>query len=272
MRLDSTTASATFSLTRGGRLASLIVHGSEVLITAGDDEVFGWGSFPLVPYAGRVADGAFSFRNTAYRLPVTMAPHAIHGVALRQAWTQTSSTEITTQLGPPWPLGGSATQRATLDDNALELALTVTAGDQAMPAMVGWHPWFRRRLLRDASVAAQLRFSAEQMYELDDTLIPTGRLIEPPPGPWDNCFTGMSQPLTLTWPAAVELSLTSSCDHWVIFDQREYAICVEPQSDAPDVFNRHPTVLEPGQSLTETFRIAWKSLATAQPDIEEATP
>lgn len=261
MRLESSTASATFSLTRGGRLASLVVHGTELLTTAADDEAFGWGSFPMVPYAGRVADGAFSFEGITHRLPVTKPPNAMHGTAWNQSWIRTSAREMTTELGPDWPLGGSATQTVALDDDALEMTLKVTAGEQAMPAMVGWHPWFRRRLLGDASVVAQLEFGADQMYELDDQMIPNGNLVDPPPGPWDNCFTGVTQPLTLTWPAVVELRLTSSCDHWVIFDFRDHAICVEPQSDAPDAFNRRPLVLDPGAALTETFRIAWTSLA-----------
>jgi aldose 1-epimerase len=172
----------------------------------------------------------------------------------------TSSDEMTAELGPDWPFGGSVTQRVTLGEHALELVLTVTAGDRAMPAMVGWHPWFRRRLLRDASVSARIDFAAEQMYELGDHLIPTGRLVDPPAGPWDNCFTGVAQPLKLTWPGVVALSLTSSCDHWVIYDVPPHAICVEPQSDAPDAFNRRPTVLQPGASLTETFCIAWTPL------------
>ena len=224
-------------------------------------------SFPMVPYAGRVAGGVFSFHERLHRLPVNKTPNAIHGTAWSQAWTKTSSSEITAELGPSWPLGGSAKQRVTLDDDGLDMALTVTAGDNAMPAMVGWHPWFRRRLLRDAAVSAQLDFRAKQMYELDDHMIPTGELSEPPPGPWDNCFTGVSQPLTLTWPGVVELSLNSSCDHWVIYDKPTRAICVEPQSDAPDAFNRQPRVLEPGESLTETFRIAWRSLSSGGPDV-----
>lgn len=268
MRLESATASATFSLTRGGRLASLVVYGHELLLTAADDESFGWGSYPMVPYAGRVVYGRFTFDGVEYRLPITKPPHAIHGTVWNRAWQRidggtdghdaTSQAVLGSDLGPDWPFGGSVEQRIELGDDQLRLTLAVTAGDQSMPAMVGWHPWFRRRLLQDRSIELDLRFAAEQMYERDDAMVPSGRLVDPSPGPWDDCFTAVEQPLTITWPGAVELSLTSSCDHWVVYDRRPEAVCVEPQSDGPDVFNRSPVVLAPGETLSETFTLRWR--------------
>lgn len=260
MRLESANASAVISLSRGGRLASLMVHGHELLITAGDDEAFGWGSFPMVPYAGRVAGGAFALGGQQYSLPITMAPNAIHGTAWTQQWNRIDDHQITAELGPDWPLGGSVAQTFQLGDDRLDITLSVTAGDQPMPAMVGWHPWFRRRLLQDPTCSAQLSFDAGTMYELDDVMIPTGVTLAPSEGPWDSCFTDVTQPLSISWPGVVRLDLTSSCDHWVVYDQPEHAVCVEPQTDAPDAFNRSPTVLAPGQSLTETFRIEWTAL------------
>lgn len=260
MRLETANASATVSLSRGGRLASLMVNGHELLITAGDDEAFGWGSFPMVPYAGRVAGGQFSLDGATYQLPITMEPNAIHGTAWTQPWTRTGEASVEADLGAEWPLGGSVSQTFKLDDTSLEMSLTVTAGEHSMPAMVGWHPWFRRRLIQDPTISAQLAFEATTMYELDDVMIPTGTLVEPSEGPWDSCFTDVSQPLSITWPGVVKLDLTSSCSHWVIYDQPDHAVCVEPQSDAPDAFNRSPQMLFPGQSLSESFRLEWSML------------
>ncbi len=260
MRLESDNASATFSLTRGGRLASLMVHGHELLITAADDEAFGWGSFPMVPYAGRVAGGRFSMEETEYTLPITKPPNAIHGTAWSQSWERISDTEMQADLGSDWPLGGTVTQSVELTNDHLEVVLAVTADDRAMPAMVGWHPWFRRRLLQDPACSAELSFEAATMYQLDDVMIPTGQRVEPSAGPWDSCFTDVAEPLSVTWPGVVRLDLTSSCDHWVIYNRPDHAVCVEPQSDAPDAFNRTPTILEPGQSLSESFRLAWTLL------------
>lgn len=260
MRLESDTASATFCLSRGGRLASLVVHGHEVLITAGDEQQFGWGAFPMVPFAGRVVGARFRFEGDEHQLPVVRAPHAIHGTAWNRSWNRVDHRTMAVDLGAEWPFGGDVVQTADLDDDHLELSLTVTAGDRAMPAMVGWHPSFRRRLLRHSEAPVDYAFDLGSMYERNEAMVPSGRLVPPSPGPWDDCFTGVSEPLVLTWPGLVELSLTSSCDHWVIFDRRSHLVCVEPQSDAPDAFNRAPLVLGPGESLTETFRISWRLL------------
>lgn len=269
MRLDSATASATFSLTSGARLASLVVFGHELLITA-DDNAFGWGSFPMVPYAGRVAEGSFTFAGSKYSLPITMQPHAIHGTAWNQWWERLESDGgrgvMRTKLGPPWQFGGSVTQEASLHDDRLELTLIVTAGSVPMPAMAGWHPWFRRGLL--SGEEASFTFDAESMYELDTAAIPTGVLIEPPPGPWDNCFTGLRSAPRITWADAVELTLTSSCTDWVLYDQPTHAICIEPQSAAPDSFNRTPHILAPGESLEATFNLSWRRPDTSVSDAD----
>src|SRR3546814_11161391 len=69
----------------------------------------------------------------------------------------------------------------------------------------------------------------------DSDGLPLGPLDPPPPhGPWDDCFTGLTWPIGLTWPGALSLSLTSTCDHVVLYDQQPHAICVEPQSGPPD--------------------------------------
>ena len=46
----------------GGRIASLVVDGTELLVTGGpDDHPMLWGSFPMVPWAGRIREGRFRF-------------------------------------------------------------------------------------------------------------------------------------------------------------------------------------------------------------------
>src|SRR3546814_7332703 len=79
---------------------------------------------------------------------------------------------------------------------------------------------------------------ATRFYPRDSDGLPLGPLDPPPPhGPWDDCFTGLTWPIGLTWPGALSLSLTSTCDHVVLYDQQPHAICVEPQSGPPDAAN-----------------------------------
>jgi aldose 1-epimerase len=252
---------------QGGRLAALVVEGHPLVFSAASSALQ-WGAYPMVPWAGRVADGRFPFAGATHQLPTNLPPHAAHGTGFVSSWSVLDHTgdriDLAMDLTEPWPFGGRVTQRIELKPDSLRLAMTVTAGEVAMPAMVGWHPWFNRFVGRPDGVAAEaeLQFHPGSMYELDRRAIPTGRLVDPPPRPWDNCFTGVANGAddgpALIWPGVAELRLSSSCDHWVVYDRPGHAICVEPQSAAPDVFNRDPTVLDPGDRLEAWFSLTWR--------------
>ena len=100
----------------------------------------------MVPYAGRVRSGVVRFNNIDYQLPLSLPPHAAHGTVFAQSWNvvdvTASSIELFTNLDSQWPFGGSVSQRIELQNGLVRLELCVTAGDSAMPAQVGWHPWF----------------------------------------------------------------------------------------------------------------------------------
>lgn len=278
--LDAGPTSAVFDLARGARLVSLRFGDHELLVGPETDPMRS-GSYPMVPYAGRVRHGRFDFGGREYRLPITLGPHAIHGTAYRSVWSLDRSADpggadavMVVDLGGDWPFPCRLEQRATLavDRLTVELRLVPTAGP--MPAMLGWHPWFRRHLVAPSGAdpaagasGAELIVDAAGMVELDDELIPTGRVVDVPPGPWDNPFTGLARPPVIRWPGIGVAEITSSCAYWVIYTEPEHAICVEPQTAVPDVFNRPPghpldaeapaTTVEPGQEMTATMTIAW---------------
>ncbi len=135
-----------------------------------------------------------------------------------------------------------------------------------MPAAVGWHPWFPRRLAGTAgrpaapSAPAILGFDAARMLVRDSEGIPSGALVEPTPRPWDDCFTGLRSAPTLTWPGVLALELTSSCDFWVVYDEPPDTICVEPQSAPPDFVHHDPLIVEPGRPLRATMTWRWRRI------------
>ncbi len=257
MLLEAGAARATIDPERGGRLASLRVDGLELLV--GETEVGGeptlWGCYPMVPWAGRVRDGRFTFQGREHTLPREAPPHAIHGVGHRTAWEETGPASLRLDLDGRWPFGGVVTQELELSDDALQLTMVVTAGDRAMPVVAGWHPCFRTRL--DRGGPARLAITPTLMWERDATGIPTGRQVPVPAPPWDDAFSDLRPEPRITWPGAVELALGSTCPVWVVYDQDPRLLCVEPQTDAPDAFNREPTVLAPGGRLTLAFTIGW---------------
>ena len=49
--------------------------------------------------------------------------------------------------------------------------------------------------------------------------------------------------------------MTSACTHWVVFDERPYATCVEPQTGPPDAFNIAPSIIRRFGSSSASFRL-----------------
>ncbi len=247
---------AVIDAAHGGRLAGLLVDGRQLIAgDATDPNPLHWGSYPMVPWAGRIRRGRFSFAGVDHVLPINMAPHAIHGTGFTRPWTVTHAgslaVELEAQLSAPdrgdWPFGGIARQRFELEADSLTCWLEIHA-ETPMPASLGWHPWFVK--------PDSIEFSPSAMYVRDDDYVTIARTVAPGPPPWDDCFTDVPQPVVLRWDD-FELQITSSCDHWVVFDMPEHATCVEPQSGPPDALNIAPRVVMPGDPLVHWMRLGW---------------
>ena len=257
IELRAGSASCTVSAADGGRVASLCVDGVDLIV--GPDPSLpaaGWGSYPMVPWAGRIRHGRFRFDGIEYQLPINFETHAIHGTGFEQPWEvvghDARSVALSCRLA--WVLGGESEQLIELRDNSCTCTLAVRAGDRAMPASIGWHPWFVKPERVD------LQF--ERMYLRDDDYITDGHTVAPPPPPpWDDCFAGPVATPRL-WLGGLEVSITSDCDYWVVYDMPAHATCVEPQTAIPDAFNfafdRGGAMrLEPGEELRRTMTIGW---------------
>lgn len=245
----------------GGRLSSVSVAGFELLVPDNGDTL-GWGCFPMAPWAGRVRHGRFAFNGTSHRLPLDLPPHAIHGTVYRQAWEVVEARgdwcRLQCGLGETWPWAGRALSEVAVDPGGLHLRLTLEA-DEAMPASVGWHPWFNRDV--HWAGALEVDFRAAERWERDEEGIPSGALVPAGARPqlgWDDCFTAMLADPVLYWPGGLELTLRSNCAHWVFYDFDPYGVCVEPQTAPPDALNLGPAVVEPGAPLEATFDWSWR--------------
>lgn len=243
----------------------------------------GWGSFPMAPWAGRIRNGRFAFLGHTVRLAVNHddgtgpggAPmdgparvpgpesderdrrrHSIHGTTFTRRWhvDDRSSDRLVMSCrldgALEWPFAGTARQEIRLSAESLSFVLEVSADHEPFPAAVGWHPWFDKP---DA-----IDFSPVARYELDDVRMPTGRLVVPGSGPWDDCFVN-HEPVVLRYDRAVApvVTVTSDCDHVVVYDRPHHATCVEPQSGPPDAPNVRPELVLPGRPLRRTMEWAW---------------
>lgn len=242
----------------GGRVVSISIAGTELLWSGaegvGDSDPLVWGMYPMVPFAGRIRNGAFSFDGVDYELPATNGPHAIHGYGFVNSWTRVDDTAIQWEFGDPWPFAGRVTQRYSLSPDAFTIEMHVEAIDR-QPMLVGWHPWFVRD---NAAGTLEVDFPAESMYQRDDDGMPA-ELVAVQPGPWDDCFTNIGGPPKLRW-GNLEVTLTSDLDHWVVYNEPQHALCVEPQSGPPNEINTNPRILEAGEQLTATFTLSFSKI------------
>ena len=229
---------------RGARLTSLVIDGHEVLARSSDptiDPAIADGCFPMVPWAGRVRDGRLTMGGGVHQLPQTDGDHALHGLGHVATWDRVAEGVYELPIGAPWPTEGVATQTYQLLDDGIRIELSWDDDTEAQ-CSIGLHPWFRRRLDDGEELVASLEPLV--MVERADDGLPTGRLISPTVGPWDDCFRLASTPV-LTWPGALELTLSSSARWWVVYDEPTDTICVEPQTAPPDAFD-HPALQPDG--------------------------
>lgn len=246
----------------GARIGQIDVGGQPLLVdvpTRHERKPTMWGSFPMVPWAGRIRNGRFTFGGVDHQLTINhrdgadrRQAHAIHGLGFDRVWEvhDVQRTSCTCSLRLDWEFGGIATQTIAVFDDRIVVTLQIETTRGPLPAEIGWHPWFRK--------PDRLEFSPTQMYRRDDLGLPTGELVEPTDGPWDDCFVN-THPIWLHYDrsSAPIVRIDSGCDHCVVFDHLDHATCVEPQSGPPDAFNLDPHVVDPSAPLARTMTLSW---------------
>ncbi|WPP31054.1 aldose 1-epimerase [Streptomyces sp. CL7] len=241
----------------GGRVGGLRLGGVE-LLRQGER----YGCFPMVPWCGRLRDGRFRDGATVRQMPLNAPPHAMHGTARNAPWrtarTSTDEAVLTYDLTDPWPYPGRVTQQMALTEESLTLTMSVETHGSSFPAQLGWHPWFLRNL---GGEDVTLGFEPAWQEERGEDHLPTGRRVDPRPGPWDDCF-GMpgGVDVTLTWPGQLRLKVTSREEWVVVYDEQAEAVCVEPQTGPPDGLNTHPRLVTPLEPLEASTTWTWTRL------------
>lgn len=244
-------------------------------------------SFVLIPYSNRIEGGRFTFQGQTYQL-ANGERHASHGDVRGRAWQVDTVTATTihcsfasqTYADANWPWPFTATLEYTLQENTLFSRLTVTnQGTSAMPAGLGWHPYYNRTLSRDGEPIL-LHFQVQSVYpDANDNRIPSGpaQPLAPnqdfavereltPENFIDACFYGYAGNGSITWPESqVKLVYTCStnCTHLILFNPAKPYFAAEPVTNANNGVNLYaqgdPTsgirVLAPGETLEATFAV-----------------
>jgi aldose 1-epimerase len=248
---------AALSPTVGGSLLWLALDGVDLLRRAPADaaDPLAMASFPLVPYANRIADGRFAFDGQDYQLPRNFGdhPHSIHGFGWQMMWTASETDDASTRLihehqgdaGWPWPY--RAEQHVALTPTHLSMSLSLTnIGDAPMPAGLGFHPYF----LADA--AATLRFDARGLWLSTPDMLPDREAPADALGDWsqpaivrgdtlvDNAYTGWTGPAVVDRGDGLRLTVDATgADYLHVYrPPGSKDFCLEPVSHMPDAINR----------------------------------
>jgi aldose 1-epimerase len=276
LNLEAPGVTASIDEARGGRLASLRVEGRELLVgPAGpDDSSIRWGCYLMAPWPGRLDGGRLRWRGRTWQLERTHGRHAIHGLTVAAPWEvdRAGATEAALSISLDrrgWPFCGTVRQRTRLEPGRLVLEAEIRAG-AAMPAALGWHPWFRRRGDVAVRVDADRVLEMRQMLPTGETRPVAGR-FDLRGGPilgrrrLDDVYLGARSPVEIAWP---DLKLRLETDPWlstvVVYSPPE-AFCVEPQTawpnalglDSPAARAAGAVALEPGETLRATLAFAW---------------
>jgi aldose 1-epimerase len=259
LRFENSRARVVVDPADGGRLTSLVIDGFEILgsttPTADAPPGFFSGCFPMVPFVGNTAHGAFRFDEAVWTLPLNAGPHAKHGLAFDRPW-HADGHRLVFDFDERWPFGGRAVQDYDLDADALTLTLTVSNEERAMPVIAGFHPWFRRRLANGAAAVFDVR--PVHRYVCDDGGIPIETISGGGERPWDDSFLGMLTPPTVAWGEDVAIRIESDAEHWIVCETMPDAFCIEPLSGPVNgLVSGEGAVVEPGSPLTHSMTIRW---------------
>ena len=264
----------------GGAIASFTIGGRHVMrpMAAGATDALASACFPLVPFCNRIPNGRFTFEGREVVLPPNLGthPHPLHGQGWRNAWTVEKAEGGEALLSyehaaDAWPWAYRAEQRFAVGETGLRLELSVTnTGPDAMPAGLGFHPYFPAR------EGETLTAANDGVWMIDEDVLPTVRHA----GVWgpdwakgagvaghdliDHCYTGWDQRAVLRAPGQPDTTVTASPEcRWlhVYIPPDEGFLCVEPCASRPNPFGEGETgmvTLQPGES-----RSIWMEVATA---------
>lgn len=255
----------------GGSILRYVFRGRDVLRPAAEDvrDPLETACFSLVPFANRIAQGAFVWNGRTIRLPRNFGdhPHVLHGHGWQAMW------RVISHIGPhallryehaagDWPWTYVAEQSFDLVDGALHAALSVrSASGEPMPASLGFHPYFPRQ------AGTRLTTQVQGVWLSNDSCIPT-RLAGPAHffdlangaamAPLvDHCHTGWNgEALIEQEGLRVHLSAPNCTFLHIYAPVDGDCFCAEPVTAMPDAMNR-PREISGLRALAagETFSI-----------------
>lgn len=254
---------------------------------------FEFGAYLMAPWCNRIPGGIFRFRRYSHALRSNFPDgSAIHGDVFSRPWRvdpdgdgrrfgATFDSLLFSDFNFDWPVRVRHEVRLTGFTVRATLSVQNLSRSEAMPAGLGFHPFFLRRL-SPGGAEAFLKVPGRRVYPSENA-VPTGPAVDAV-GPlnlqggaslagreFDHGFTGLrGEAAWLRWTSeGVSLAIKPDfeLDHMFVYAPATHNgapapfVCVEPMSHAVDGFN----LLEKGWPDTgvrvlqpqETFSAGW---------------
>ena len=241
----------------GGLLAALTMDGLDILrpMPASSSNPLDSACFPLVPFANRISNAHFDWQGEQVQLRRNFPPEAsaLHGSGWQAAWEPVKLAAERCVMAcdhqaADWPWDFRAIQTFDLHEDFFLATLEVAnRSNRAMPAGLGFHPYFRR--LSETRVT----FGAGGILLTGDDQIPTGEVAEParfgdfsngatlPAGLIDHCYTDWNGEVVIEDDRCrVEMrAVGASCLH-LYAPPGSDILCLEPVTHRPNALNQWP--------------------------------
>jgi len=249
-------------------------------------------SFNMIPYSNRIENALLFYNGKEYRLePNTPEGHRIHGDVRDKAWKVelleqerlAVSFDSRDYADVSWPFPFAAKMEFWLEGNRFLTKMEVrNTGEETMPAGMGIHPYFMRKLTEKDEVV-EVRFPVKGVYP-GPTTIPTGPWTEIPERIdfstkkalstdfLDRCYRVAPGDSIIEWPASgVRLTITPEeiFKHLILYcPKHEHGyFAVEPVTNCNNGFNMAEKgiqdtgtlYIEPGQSIEGTIAMKVES-------------
>lgn len=267
----------------GGALASLRWRGFDILRPfdpEGEPRANLCGSYPLLPWSNRIADGRFSFNGVTHQVKRNFGdhPHSLHGNAWQMAWQvlRIAADEITLELNSPasesWPWAYHAEQRFHLSADMLRIEMSyLNTASESIPIGMGFHPFFA-----DAE-HSEIYFDAKHVWLNGPDSLPSEEVLVPERWRYDsfrspefasvdNCFTDWHSPAKVRWPQRrISVEISSAATNAILFipPRERNVVAIEPVTHINNAINTLPargqnqemSTINPGESFTHWMEL-----------------
>lgn len=178
-------------------------------------------------YANRIAHGKFKIGDTPYQLNLNLPPHHLHGGATgfqNQLWSarvlengvEFSHTSPDGSEYYPGNVKVTITYRWS-EDNELSIEFKATTDAPTILNLTNHTYWNLSGAYAGSVLTHEMKMKASQYLETDDTLVPTGRLLDVSGTPMDfSAFKELGRDITVDFKP---LKVGKGYDHcWAIND------------------------------------------------------